>query len=147
VWVCRCTVCGTQVRGQHPEVATDPAGTTVYQIRPRHRHVEVQEVIPPDDAGVMVTDRGRSSELIEPTNHRAEQALGPAVIARKVSQCSKTGRGAQAFAALTRVVRTLAHSGIASVVEGLYHLFRSPNGQLLLPDPYALSASLINYRR
>lgn len=334
VWVCRCTVCGTQVRGQHPEVAPDqigatahrvgarvmatahalhygvglpvrkvPAvlqaltgvqltqsaitqdamrraedviasayaqlrasvsqapvvhtddtgwrvggeaaylmtfetiGATVYQIRPRHRHEEVQEVIPPGYAGVMVTDRGRSydaqafdgvdqqkclahilrsiktvlerktgrargvgeqlkallqealvlwhdyrdghvtefkvdaealqadltyqlrhrrlrdpdnqrllNELgwhhdrgsllrflaeprIEPTNNRAERALRPAVIARKVSQCSKNGRGAHAFAAFTSVVRTLAQNGITSLVEDLYHLFRSPNGQ------------------
>ena len=31
---------------------------------------------------------------IEPTNNRAERALRPAVIARKVSQCSKNARGA-----------------------------------------------------
>jgi hypothetical protein len=41
----------------------------------------------------------------------------------------QNGRGAHAFAAFTSVVRTLAHRGIASVVEGLYHLFRSPNVQ------------------
>jgi transposase len=28
VWGCRCTVCGTQVRGQHPEGAPDQAGAT-----------------------------------------------------------------------------------------------------------------------
>jgi hypothetical protein len=37
--------------------ATAPA--PVYQSRPRHRYQEVQEVILADDAGVMVTDRGR----------------------------------------------------------------------------------------
>ncbi len=31
---------------------------------------------------------------IEPTNNRAERALRPAVIARKVSQCSKNDEGA-----------------------------------------------------
>jgi hypothetical protein len=210
---------------------------TVYQVRPRHRHEEVQEVIPVDDIGVMVTDRGRSDDAqafddvrqqqclahvqrslsdvlatktgrarvfgervkgllqdalqlwhddhdstatdfateakavreeltyqlrdrplkdrdnqrllnelgwhhdrgnlvrflddprIEPTNHRAERALRPAVIARKVSQCSKNGRGAHAFEAFTNVVRTLAKNGAASLVEGLYHLFQSPNLQ------------------
>jgi transposase len=158
VWVCRCTVCGSQVRGQHPDLApeqhgasahrlgervmaaahalhygvgipvrkvpavlaaltgvrltqgaltqdalkrtagpvgmayepwraavsgspvvhTDDTGwrvggqpaylmafeteaATVYQIRPRHRHEEVQEVIPVDYAGVMVTDRGAAT--------------------------------------------------------------------------------------
>jgi transposase len=340
VWVCRCVVCGTQVRGQHPDLPPDQYGATahrvgarvmaaahalhygigmpvrkvplvlaaltgvrltqgaitrdalqrsagavgtayqqlravvpetpvvhtddtgwrvggepshlmtfetetatVYQIRPRHRHNEVQEVIPANYGGVMVTDRGRSydaqafdhvdqqkclahilrsisavverktgrarafgeqlktalqdaltlwhrhrdspmtdfkveaealqaeityqlrdrrlkdpdnqrllNELgwhhdrgnmlrflvdprIEPTNNRAERALRPAVIARKVSQCSKNGAGAHAFAAFTSVVRTLAKQGMDSLIEGLYHLFRSPNIQDMPPEP------------
>lgn len=338
VWVCRCTVCGQTVRGQHPDLAPDQAGATahrlgarvmaaahalhygvgipvrkvpavlrllsgvqltqgaltqdalrraagtvgmayaqlraavpaapvvhtddtgwrvggepahlmafeteavtVYQIRARHRHDEVQEVIPADYPGVMVTDRGRSydaqafdnvrqqkclahiqrsirdalatktgrsrdfgeglkallqeavqlwhayregsvpdfpteakalqeeltyqlrdrrlrdrdnqrllNELgwhhdrgnllrfltdprIEPTNNRAERALRPAVIARKVSQCSKTDRGTHAFEAFTSMVRTLSKQGIDSLVEGLYLLFRSPSVQKVPP--------------
>jgi transposase len=338
VHVCRCMVCGTQVRGQHPDVAPDQAGATahrvgarvmaaahalhygigipvrkvpwvlvaltgvqltpgaitqdarqraagavgtadqelraavsespvvhtddtgwrvggepahlmafetdaatVYQIRPRHRHEEVQEVIPADYAGVMVTDRGRSSDAqafdhvdqhkclahilrsisdvverktgrardfgaplkaclqealalwhrhrqdpgadfkveaealqaeltyqlrdrrlkdrdhqrllnelgwhhdrdnvlrfltdprVEPTNNRAERALRPAVIARKVSHCSQNDAGAHAFAAFTSVVRTLAKQGIDSLVENLYHLFRGPDVQATPP--------------
>lgn len=43
-------------------MACETAGATVYQIRPHHRHEEVQEVIPADDDGVLVTDRGRSDE-------------------------------------------------------------------------------------
>jgi transposase len=43
---------------------------------------------------------------IEPTNNRAERALRPAVIARKVSQCSKAPAGAEAFAAFATVLRT-----------------------------------------
>jgi transposase len=35
VWVCRCTVCGTQVRGQHPEVAPDQYGATAHRIGAR----------------------------------------------------------------------------------------------------------------
>lgn len=35
-------------------------------------------------------------EGLEPTNNRAERALRPAVIARKVSHCSKNQRGAEA---------------------------------------------------
>jgi len=62
---------------------------------------------------------------IEPTNNRAERALRPAVIARKVSQCSKNARGAQTFAAFTSVVRTLAKTGADSVVEGLLQVFHS----------------------
>ena len=62
---------------------------------------------------------------LEPTNNRAERALRPAVIARKVSQCSKNARGAQTFAAFTSVVRTLATTGTGSLVEGLLHVFHS----------------------
>ena len=70
---------------------------------------------------------------IEPTNNRAERALRPVVIARKVSQCSKNARGAQAFAAFASVVRTLAKAGTGSLVEGLLHVFRSAQ----LPDASA----------
>ena len=222
-------------------MAFETEAASVYQVRPRHRHEEVQEVIPADYIGVMVTDRGRSydaqtfddvrqqkclahiqrslsdvlatktgrardfgerlkgllqdalqlwhayhdgtvtdfataakalreeltSQLrdrplkdpenqrrlkergwhhdrgnllrflddprIEPTNNRAERALRPAVIARKVSQCSKNGRGAHTCAAFTSVVRTLIKNGAASVVEGLYHLFHSQSLQDVLP--------------
>src|SRR2546428_5510194 len=62
---------------------------------------------------------------IEPTNNRAERALRPAVIARKVSQCSKNARGAQTFAAFTSVIRTLAKTGAGALVEGLLHVFHS----------------------
>jgi len=47
-----------------------------------------------------------SNPAVEPTNNRAERALRPAVIARKVSHCSKNQRGAEAFAAFTSVART-----------------------------------------
>jgi transposase len=338
VHVCRCTVCGTQVRGQHPAVAPDQAGATAHrvgervraaahalhdgigipvrnvplvlaaltgvpltqaaitqdalqraagavgtadqalraavsetpvvhtddtgwrvggepahlmafetdaatvdQIRPRHRHQEVQEVIPADEAGVLVTDRGRRDDAqafdhvaqhkclahilrsisdvverktgrardfgaplkaclqealalwhrrredpmadfkveadalqaeltyqlrdrrlkdrdhqrllnelgwhhdrghrlrfltdprIEPTTHRAERALRPAVMARKVSHGSKNGAGADALAACTSVVRTLAKQGIESLVENLSRLFRGLDVQATPP--------------
>ena len=214
-------------------MAFETEAAMVYQVRSQHRHEEVQEVIPSDYEGVMVTDRGRSYDAqafdavkqqkclahmlrsisavlqtnkgrardvgerlkgllqdamqlwrgyhtgtvadfaaqaqglqdaitphlrnrcltdpdnqrvlnqlgrhhdrgnllrfledphIEPTNNRAERALRPAVIARKVSQGSKNDPGAHAFAAFTSVVRTLAKQGVASMVEGLYQLFRS----------------------
>jgi transposase len=214
---------------------------TVYQVRPRHCHEEVQEVIPGDYDGVMVTDRGRSDDAqafddvqqqkclahilrsssevvatktgrardfgdqlkallqdalawwhayrdgqvtdfkadaeglqaeltyrlrdrrlkdadnqrllnelgwhhdrgnvlrflvdpqIEPTNNRAERVLRPAVIARKVSHCSKNGRGAYAFAAFTSVVRTLVKRGADALVDNLYHLFQPPNLETVAP--------------
>jgi|TARA_Y100000310_G_scaffold27025_1_gene25722 transposase len=62
---------------------------------------------------------------IEPTNNRAERALRPAVIARKVSHCSKNTQGAEAFAAFTSVLRTLARNGDQSLVEGISQVFRA----------------------
>ena len=67
---------------------------------------------------------------IEPTKNRAERALRPAVIAHKVSQCSKNARGAQAVAS---VVHTLTRTGTDSIVEGLLQVFHS--GQM--PDASA----------
>jgi transposase len=43
-------------------MAFDTDEATVYQVRPRHRHQEVQEVVPRNYRGVMGTDRGRSYE-------------------------------------------------------------------------------------
>ena len=215
-------------------MAFDTDQATVYQIRSHHRHEEVQEVIPPDYSGVMVTDRGRSYDAqafdgvkqqkclahilrsisavlqskhgrarafgerlkallqdaiqrwrayhtgaiadfdvdaqrlrdtithhlrnrcltdpdnqrllnqigrhhdrgnllrflddprLEPTNNRAERVLRSAVIARKVSQCSKNALGAYARAAFTSVIRTLVkHRGVYALVEGLCDLFQS----------------------
>ncbi len=70
---------------------------------------------------------------IEPTNNRAEMALRPAVIARKVSQCSKNLSGSYAFSAFTSVVRTLAKNGFHVVVEGLYLIFLSAKTQRASP--------------
>ncbi|HZA21665.1 MAG TPA: transposase, partial [Dehalococcoidia bacterium] len=54
---------GWRVDGQNAHLmAFDTDEVTVYQVRPRHRHQEVQEVVPVDYQGVMVTDRGRSYE-------------------------------------------------------------------------------------
>jgi transposase len=225
---------GWRVRGDPAYLmAFDTDAATVYQIRSQHRHEEVQEVIPSDYAGVMVTDRGRSYDAqafddvkqqkclahllrsisdvlatkqgrardfgerlkgllqdaiqlwrawhagavadfpteaqalwdaithhlrpriltdpdnqrllngigrqhdrghllrfledpqVEPTNNRAERVLRPAVIARKVSQCSKNQAGAHAFAAFKSVVQTLAKQGGDSMVEGLYRIFQA----------------------
>jgi hypothetical protein len=238
---------GWRVGGEAAHLmAFETDAVTVYQIRSTHRHEEVQEVIPVDYDGVMVTDRGRSydaqafdnvkqqkclahilraiSEVlktkkgrasdfgvrlktlltdarhlwrayqvgevtdfapqaqhlwhaithhlrpriltdpdnqrllngigrqhdrghllrfledphIEPTNNRAERVLRPAVIARKVSQCSKNQAGAQAFAAFTSVVQTLVKQGVHSLVEGLYRLFQSARLHAAPPAPSPL---------
>lgn len=62
---------------------------------------------------------------IEPTNNRAERALRPAVIARKVSQCSKNAAGAGAFSAFASVIGTLVLRGCRSVVDGLCGVLRT----------------------
>jgi hypothetical protein len=72
---------------------------------------------------------------IEPTNNRAEHALRSAVIARKVSQCSKTRDGAEAFAAFTSVLRTAVQRGDS----GTQRLAQPP-----LPAGYGL---LINHAK
>jgi transposase len=230
---------GWRVGGENAHLmAFDTDQATIYQVRLRYRHQEVQEVVPADYPGVMVTDRGRSYEahsfrrvkqqkclahlqktlsalleqkkgrarefgenlklllgmamdlwdehhtgavvdfearaaelrfvisyqlrertlrdpdnrhllkalrqyhlkgellrfleepLVEPTNNRAERALRPAVIARKVSQCSKNEAGAYAFSAFKSVIQTLVKWGAGSLVEALYALFRSSEAQL-----------------
>jgi transposase len=230
---------GWKVGGQNAHLmAFDTDQATVYQVRLRHRHQEVQEVIPQNYQGVMGTDRGRSYEdksfrwvkqqkclahlqrtlgevlackkgrardlaegtwellrlavwlweeyhwgsreefdrwapevhlalsyhlrdrplkdqdnqkllrmlrryhrrgdllrfleqpEVEPTNNRVERMLRPAVIARKVSQCSKTWPGAHAFAAFTSVIQTILKKGApSSVAEALADLFRAPQSQ------------------
>lgn len=58
-------------------------------------------------------------EGLEPTNNRAERILRPAVIARKVSQCSKNQRGAEAFAAFVSVLQTARKNNPASLTQSL----------------------------
>ena len=62
---------------------------------------------------------------IPPTNNAGERSLRPAVIARKVSQCSKTGRGAKTFSAFCSVIRTTLKQG-RDPVEWLCSPFRRP---------------------
>jgi transposase len=230
---------GWKVGGENAHLmAFDTDQATVYQVRPRHRHQEVQEIVPRNYPGVMGTDRGRSYEArsfrqvkqqkcvahlqrtlsevldrkkgrareladrtrellrlavelweeyhwgsrakfhrwvpevrwvlsyhlrdrplkdqdnqkllrmlrryhqrgdllrfleqpeVEPTNNRVERMLRPAVIARKVSHCSKTWPGAYALAAFTSVIQTLLKKSTPSnVVEALANLFRAPRSQ------------------
>jgi ribosomal protein S15P/S13E len=69
-------------------------------------------------------DRGRllrflSEDGVEPTNNRAERDLRPAVIARKVSHCSKNENGARAFEAFTSVLQTMRKTNPAALVSSL----------------------------
>jgi transposase len=60
---------------------------------------------------------------VEPTNNRSERGFRFAVIQRKVSQCSKSQEGAEAFAAFASVIKTAMRQG-KDVVEWLSALFR-----------------------
>ena len=60
---------------------------------------------------------------VEPTNNISERGFRFAVIQRKVSQCSKTAGGAEAFAAFASVIKTAMRQG-KDVVEWLSALFR-----------------------
>jgi len=65
-------------------------------------------------------------EGVEPTNNRAERILRPAVIARKVSQCSKNRKGADAFAAFVSIAQTARKNAQQTVSQAFRLLFASP---------------------
>jgi nitrate/nitrite transporter NarK len=48
----------------------------------------------------------------------------PAVIARKVSHCSKNERGSEAFAAFTSVARTTVKKSVATVTDVIHRLIK-----------------------
>jgi hypothetical protein len=58
---------------------------------------------------------------IDPTNNFAERLLRAAVIARKVSQCSKSERGANAYAAFKSVLTTCHLRGL-SIIQSVGEL-------------------------
>ncbi len=64
-------------------------------------------------------------DTVEPTNNRSERGLRPAVIARKVSHCSKTWGGAQAHAAFMSVFCTLQQREIPSILDAMVEVFRT----------------------
>src|ERR1700712_2821757 len=75
------------------------------------------------DAGSLV--RFLDEPGIEPTNNRAERALRPAVIARKVSQCTKTARGSRALGVWTSLIGTLSRTtpgpALLDAIVGIAH--------------------------
>jgi transposase len=72
-------------------MAFETDAVTVDQIRPRPRHDEVQEVIPADDPGVMVTDRGRSDDAQAFDNVRQQTCV--AHLQRSLSDVLATQSG------------------------------------------------------
>jgi transposase len=95
-----------------------------HHLRDRHlRDPDNQRLL--DGIGLQ-NDQGRVFRFlekpeVEPTNNRAERALRPAVIARKVSHCSKTERGAEAYAAFHSALQTAKKTG-NSFSQSLLHL-------------------------
>lgn len=80
-------------------------------------------------------DRGRLTLFlrypeIEPTNNRAERGLRPAVIARKVSHCSKNSRGAHTYEVMKSIFTTLSLR-TTNVVQSFALLLQGAN----LPRP------------
>jgi hypothetical protein len=67
-----------------------------------------------------------TEEGVEPTNNRAERDLRPAVIARKVSHCSRNERGARAFEAFTSVLQTIRKTNPAGMVAAFITLISPP---------------------
>ncbi len=98
--------------------AVDFAGESERLKREVSLHLRGRQMPDPDNQRLLNelgrhNDRGNllrflDDPRIEPTNNRAERALRGAVIARKVSHCSKTYEGAEAYSAFTSVIRTLA---------------------------------------
>jgi transposase len=66
-----------------------------------------------------------AEEGVEPTNNRAERDLRPAVIARKVSHCSRNERGARALEAFTSVLQTIRKTNPLEMVATLVKLISS----------------------
>ena len=74
-----------------------------------------------DDAGSLL--RFLSAPSLEPTNNRAERAWRPAVIARKVSHCTKNAGGTSAFECCTSVLRTLSRNLTGpALLDAVVHL-------------------------
>ena len=99
-------------------------------------HLRPQRIKDPDNQRLL-NELGRHHErgnllrflheptTIEPTNNAAERALRPAVIARKVSHCSKNEKGAEALSAFKSVIQTIKKQG-GNVLETLADLIRPP---------------------
>lgn len=65
-------------------------------------------------------------EGVEPTNNRAERILRPAVMARKVSHCSKNQSGADTFVAFLSITQTARKKAQQTISQALRELFVRP---------------------
>jgi transposase len=104
---------GWRVGGEPAHLmACETDAVTVSQIRPRHRHDEVQEVIPVDNPGVMVTDRGRSDDAQAFANVR-QQTCG--------AHLQRSIRDALA----TKTVRARAFGGLQARLQAAVQLWHA----------------------
>jgi len=111
---------------------------TVYQIRPRHRHEDVQEVIPGVYDGVMVTDRGRRDDAQALDEVQQQKCL--AHLLRSISEvvAPQTGRAQDVGAQLNaRLPDALA----------LWHAHRDGQGLDCKADAEALHTELTSRLR
>ena len=74
-----------------------------------------------------------SALFVEPTNNWAERVLRPAVIARKVSPCSKNQNGADAFAAFASVAQTALKNKAVSITAAYRQLFLASRAKSAQP--------------
>jgi len=99
-----------------------------------NRHLRPREMKDPDNQRHLNElgrhhERGDSLRFLhdptttEPTNNAAERALKPAVIARKVSQCSKNEKGAESLSDFKGMIQTIKKQG-GDVLETLASLIR-----------------------
>lgn len=110
-------------------------------VRERHRlqeevteHLKPRELPDPDNQRLLDEfgwhhERGNLLRFLQdpwvpPTNNQGERELRPAVIARKVSHCSKNKRGAHAHACLSSLCRTLIRQNPEQAPENLRRVFR-----------------------
>src|SRR5918999_274580 len=99
---------GWEVGGEPAHLmAFDTDEATVYQVRPRHRHQEAQEVVPRNYQGVMGTDRGRSYE--DKSFRRVKQRKCLAHLQRTLGEVLDRKKGrAREWAERTRELLRLA---------------------------------------
>src|SRR5919106_668062 len=99
---------GWEVGGEPVHLmAFDTDEATVYQVRPRHRHQEAQEVVPRNYQGVMGTDRGRSYE--DKSFRRVKQCKCLAHLQRTLGEVLDRKKGrAREWAERTRELLRLA---------------------------------------
>jgi hypothetical protein len=74
---------------------------------------------------------------VEPTNNRAERALRPAVVARKISNGNRTEHGAEAHAILMSIIQTCRQQGTNILDFGMALLSARNTGK---PEPVLKNA-------